>query len=442
MGLRRVVVMTVAALLGAVAVATQYNRPGPSPSAAAVPAPPQWVGAWAAPMSDGDRGDFGDGPYTVRNVVRLSVGGSAVRLRLSNAFGGDEAEFGPVTVALADPQGAGGLGGPAAPVTFGGNLTVDVPDGGSVVSDPVPFEVADGATLAVSVHVPDPPPRASRHILALRTQYAAEGDHAADESSDAFDRTSTSWWYLTGVDVAGSGATGTVVAFGDSITDGHGSTFGKDRRWPDVLADRLEAAPQRLAVVNSGISGNLLLPDADDADWGDGEGEGDGEERVESGDGDVAESARAAAGDDKRGRPGVDRAERDIAEPPATRTVVLMLGINDIRHTDEPDAADVWAGYERIVAAAHGQGVRVIGSTLLPIGGTDLWTEERERVREQVNERIRAGELFDGFVDADAAVRDPDDPSRMRDGLHTGDWLHPSDAGYRAIADAIDLSIL
>ncbi len=358
--------------------------------------------------------------YTVRNVVRISVGGTALRLRLSNVFGAGAATFGPVTVALADPDSAKGLAGDATAVTFGGGPVVRVAAGGAVVSDPVPLVTDDGATLVVSIHVPVAPPRVSRHVLALRDTYVAEGEHTGDASGDAFDRRARSWFFLAGVDVAGSGARGAVLTFGDSITDGHGSTFGADRRWPDVLAARLERSTlgDRLAVVNAGISGNRLLDT--------------GEPRLESG---------PAAGPRPRGRAGVTRAERDIAEPAGTRTMVLMLGINDIRADATPTVAEVWSGYERVVATARARGIRVLGATLLPFGGSGRFTAAREAVRLRVNERIRAGELFDGYVDADAAVRDPDDPSRMRKKFQK-DWLHPNDEGYRAIAEAVDLSIL
>jgi lysophospholipase L1-like esterase len=437
----RIVLTTVAAALLAFAATLLYGQPvhrsvgspaaagtpaaGRIPAAAgspAAPAQPQWVGTWAASMSDGPvRADVaGDAPtYTVRNIVRISVGGDALRLRLSNVFGAGAAMFGPVTVALADPDAAKGLAGDATAVTFGGATAVGVAAGGAVVSDPVPLVTDDGATLVVSIHVPVPPPRVSRHVLALRDTYIAEGEHAADASGDAFDRRATSWFFLAGIDVAGSGARGAVLTFGDSITDGHGSTFGADRRWPDVLAARLERSTGgRLAVVNAGISGNRLL-DTDDP-------------RLESG---------TTAGPRPRGRSGVARADRDIAEPAGTRTMVLMLGINDIRADATPTVAEVWSGYERIVATARARGIRVLGATLLPFGGSGRFTAAREAVRSQVNERIRAGELFDGFVDADAAVRDPDDPARMRRKFQK-DWLHPNDAGHRAIAEAVDLSIL
>jgi lysophospholipase L1-like esterase len=399
---RRRVLAVASAVLLAVPLAVQATA-GPALAA------PRWVPTFGTAMTEGGTTDFTGTSYTVRNFVPASIGGTAVRVTLSNVFGGGTATFGRVTVAVANDASPRGTQSTPARLTFGGSGTVSVAAGGTATSDRLPFTVPAGVDLAISVFLSAAPQRATRHRSAYQHNHIAAGDHAADSTAASFIRSSTSWFYVTQVDVDTAAPKGGVVTFGDSITDGAGSTVNGDKRWPNALARRLQALPEanRLGVVNAGISGNQVL---------------------------------AATGD--FGPSGVARAQRDIADRAGIRTVIVLEGINDIRKDPPVGVAQLWAGYEKIAATARTQGIRVIGGTLLPFNGGSKYTTAREQIRQQINVRIRQGMLYDGYVDFDAAVRDPADPTRMRATLHSGDWLHPNDAGYQTMANAVNLSIL
>jgi lysophospholipase L1-like esterase len=242
----------------------------------------------------------------------------------------------------------------------------------------------------------------------MQFSYAGDGDHAGDTGADGFTSTASSFYYVTELDVENTDAPGSVVAFGDSITNGNSSTENADRRWTDDLARRLRARParERLGVLNSGISGNRLTHDG------------------------------------AYGQGALIRYRRDILDRAGVRTVVLLEGVNDIRQEPPTGAGELWDGYRRIVDACHAKGLRVLGGTVTPFQGALRWTPGRERIRRQVNARIRGGRLFDGYIDFDAAVRDPGNHARLRPEFQSGDWLHPSDAGYAAMAAAVDLAAL
>ncbi|MCX4766119.1 SGNH/GDSL hydrolase family protein [Streptomyces sp. NBC_01275] len=397
-------------------------------------APPGWTGSWATATS----GHPAVGPWTdrtLRLVVHTSAGGPRVRLRFENAFASAPLRIGGATVAVraapgpeaaaGTPAGARGVprrrahGGAAAhgtpvPLSFGGAAGVEVPAGAQAVSDPLAFAVPAGADLLVSFHLPGTVASAPVHGLAVQRSYVSEpGDHTADAGGTAYTSTVTSWPLLTGVDV-GDGV-GAVALLGDSITDGSRSTTDANRRWPDALAARLrrQDAVPRYGVLNVGISGNRVVADRYP---------GDGVSK------------------DLAGVSAVHRLDRDVFARTGVRTLVVFEGINDLG--DGTQAARVIEGLREIAVRARERGVRVLGATLLPCGGATRCTAAVEAERAVVNAWIREADAFDGVLDFDRALRDPAAPARLLPAYDSGDHLHPGDAGYAALAQAVDLKLL
>ncbi|WP_225825230.1 SGNH/GDSL hydrolase family protein [Streptomyces naphthomycinicus] len=371
--------------------------PGLTVPAVAQPAPLPWTGSWETAPSGTAAALPG---AAVRNVVHLSVGGVAVRVRLSNRLGTRPLRLGTVTVALRRAAGPDAVPGSLRTATFHGAREVTVPPGAEAVTDPVRLTVPSAADLLVTVHTPDDSGPATYHRTALQTSYLARAGagRAADEDGAAYTAAINRWYYVTGVDVRGVAA-GSVVAFGDSLTDGNGSTPDANRRWPDRLAQRLR--PYRLGVLNAGIAGNRLLHDG------------------------TGPSALA-------------RLDTDALDRAGVRVLVVFEGINDIKGVPEASDATAYAdAYRALVARAHARGVRVVGVTLTPYGGYSAWTPAREAVRLQVNGFIRTGRVFDAVADADAAVRDPADPARILPAYDPGDHLHFNDTGMAVVADTV-----
>ncbi|MGV9904049.1 GDSL-type esterase/lipase family protein [Streptomyces sp. NPDC003388] len=369
--------------------------PGTAARAVAETTAPRWTGSWEAAPS-GTAAALSGAAF--RNVVHLSVGGGAVRVRLSNRLGTAPLRLGAVTVALRRGAGADAVPGTLRNATFQGAPTATVPPGRDLLTDPVPLAVPAAADLLVTVLTPDGSGPATFHRTALQTSYLAPvgAGHAADETGAAYTRATGSWYYVTGVDVLGT-AEGSVVAFGDSLTDGNGSTPGANHRWPDRLAGRLT----RLGVLNAGVAGNRLLREG------------------------TGPSALA-------------RLDADALDRAGARTLVVLEGINDIKGTPVADDPAAFAdAYRALVARAHARGIRVVGVTLTPYAGYTAYTADGEAVRRKVNAFIRTGGAFDAVADADAAVRDPARPERIRPGYDPGDHLHFNDAGMRAIADTV-----
>ncbi|MFJ1804670.1 MULTISPECIES: SGNH/GDSL hydrolase family protein [unclassified Streptomyces] len=410
-----------------VSVASDHG-PGRDPGRAALAAAPGpgdaapistgvWVGTWAAAPVSGEPGTAADGTAgrTVRNVVHTSVGGTSARVTLSNLYG-----TGPLTVTHATLAVAAD-GGSAAAVpdtlrrlTFGGATVVVVPAGGQTVSDAVTVAVPHDSDVLVSIYSPTSAGPVTYHPHARQTNYVAEGESTEDVTGAAFTGAGEYWRYLTALDVLSNEADGTVVAFGDSITDGVTSTSGTNRRWPDVLADRLRASvaddgdAPRYGVVNEGISGNQVLVD-----------------------------------DPRRGAAGLNRFERDVLGRTNAKVVVIDLGVNDIlRNPRLADPQAVVDGLRTLVERAHARGVKVVGSTLTPFRGHRGYTGAREDVRQRINRAIRADGVFDEVVDFDKALRDPYDPRSLRPEYDSGDHLHPSDRGYRKMAETVGLTKL
>ncbi len=397
-----------AALAFAVALAS------PVPSHAA-DAGGRWATSWYASPQPAWGGEFilptGVPPVlddrTLRETVRISTGGNRIKLVFSNRYGHAPVAIGRVRVAL------DGVSGDAHAVTFGGQMGATVAPGAQLVSDAVDLAVAPLARLAVLTWLPGPTRIDSFHWGAQQTVGVAAGDRTAD-AGFAPQSVVAGRLFLSGVLVDGAAAPHVVVALGDSITDGNGSAPDRDRRWPDALARRL--APHGIAVANAGISGARLLRDG------------------------MGASALA-------------RLEQDVLAQPGARDLIVLLGTNDIGWPGSPFAPaeaparldDLVRGYTQLVVAAHARGVRVIGATLPPFEGAlegtpyaGHYSEAKDSLRRAVNRWIRAGGAFDAVVDFDAVLRDPRHPGRLRPDYDSGDHLHPGDAGYAAMAQALD----
>jgi lysophospholipase L1-like esterase len=377
-----------------------------------------WLTTWAAgftPVSaqfGPSQAGFAD--QTLRQVVHTSVGGGAVRLRLSNTYGDRPLHVGRATVAVAtEPAGGRAHVQPlsARPLTFGGAAAVVVPPGGDVLSDAVTLPVPPDHDLAVSLWFPEPTGPPSGHLVALETSYVGAGDLVDDWGPGfAGARPIRSAFYVSAVDVLAEDPAGTVVLLGDSLTDGAGGHDDAEARWPDVVVDRLSGAgPLRLGVANVGIAGNPLLP-----------GRG---------------STSASA---------LERFDHDVLAHADVSTVMVLLGTNDLVGRGSTGAAIV-EGLRQMVARGHAAGLRVIGATIPPLAGPqDPPTPAAlELARTQVNRQVLDGGLgFDGVVDMDAALRDPADPTRVLGRYAWFGGLHPDDEGHRAMGRAVDLALL
>jgi lysophospholipase L1-like esterase len=305
------------------------------------------------------------------------------------------------------------------PLTFSGRASVTIPPDALVLSDPVRLAVPAAGDLAISLYLPKAVTGAGIHYSAQQTSYVGRGDLTAAESI-ASASTITSWVFLTGVDVLAAEDAATLVAFGDSITDGARSTIDTNRRWPNVLASRLLARHgARIGVLDAGIGGNRILTDA--------------------------------ASNVRFGVNALARFDRDVLAQPGVKYVIVLEGINDLGHpgssapaTETVSADDIIAGLTQMIERAHEKGIRIFGATLTPFEGTPFpgyFNPEKEAKRKAVNQWIRNGKAFDGVIDFEKAVRDPQHPDRMLPAYDGGDHLHPGDAGYKAMGEAVDLSL-
>jgi lysophospholipase L1-like esterase len=375
----------------------------------------QWVASWAASPSDASSLRPRLQEQTLRMIVAPHLGGGTLRVHLSNRYGAAPVTLGPVSVAAAG-DGAAVQPGTLRPVRFAGAPTVTIPPGGEAVSDPVALAVAPFAGLAVSVFVPGSVPRPTEHVITRQRSWLTpprSGDHVADLGPGAFAKSgaggfSTGWYFLDAIDVLAPQGTGAVVAFGDSLTDGfqgEGSVLREqlagidaNARYPDDLARRLRAAGVPLSVVDEGIIGDQLL---------------------------VGGRARFAM---------------DGLRPAGVSDVIVLEGINDIGADPGIAASRLVDAYRGLVAQAHAAGVRIQLGTLTPDGGAR--GPQAEAVRREVNAWIRGQHVADGVVDFDAAVRDRSDSSRLDPAYDGSDHVHLDPAGYRAMADAVELGAL
>ncbi|MCI3245309.1 SGNH/GDSL hydrolase family protein [Streptomyces spinosisporus] len=379
-----------------------------------------WVGAWSASPAGAEPGTetTGMAGRSVRNVVHASVGGTSARITLSNLYGQS-----PLTITHASIAVAYADNTPAANadtmrrLTFGGSPAVVIPAGRQVLSDAVRIVVPQGSDVLVTTYSPSSSGPVTYHPHARQISYVAQGDRTEDATGAGYTEQVPYWRYLTALDVLSNESDGTVVAFGDSLTDGITSTQGANHRWTDVLSQRLRTAIEsgrdlpRYSVVNQGISGNQILADG-------------------------------------LGRPadnpsGLLRFSRDALDRTNVKVVVIDLGVNDIlRNPQLADPDKILDGLRTLVREAHSRGIKVIGATLMPFQGHRGYTPAREAVRQQVNAEIRSGRVYDAVVDFDKALRDPYNPRRLRSDYDSGDHLHPSDKGYARMADVFDLEDL
>jgi lysophospholipase L1-like esterase len=387
-----------------------------------VPANPQnlvgpslgWVGSWAAavtPAGPSGLSAAGVSNITMRQVAHLSIGGSGVRLRLSNRYGAKPVVIGTTTVA----SRRAAAGTPTVErtklvsVKFGGHLSITVPVGAEVVSDPIGITVADDSDLVISTYFPNPTGPLTRHPTGYATAFAAKGDKTRDLGASYRKMGGMARYLIDGVDVKSS-ARGSVVLFGDSITDGAATAVDRNQRYPDQLADMLLTQPEGrvLGVLNAGISGNRLL------------------------------SNSGTAGD-----AGLARFERDVIRRPGVRTVVVLEGINDIRASRGAiTLQQLIAAQRQLIRLAKAAGLTVIGATLTPFWGADYYTVAGEVTRQALNQWIRTSHEYDGVVDFDKAVRDPRAPLQFRASYDAGDHLHPNANGSRAMARTFNLGTL
>jgi lysophospholipase L1-like esterase len=384
--------------------------------------PPAWVATWAAsqqipePQNSLAPADLQD--VTIRQIVHLSVGGATLRVHLSNAFGTEPLHF--TSVHIARPLSASSPAiDPASDkaLSFSGSSDVTVPVGAEYISDPIDYAVAPLSNLAISFHLDTPPAQQTGHPGSRATSYYHHGDLVSATDLPAASKVDH-WYQISGVDVSAPQNAAAVVALGDSITDGHGATTNGNNRWTDVLAQRLQASPatQIVSVLNQGIGGNHLLTDG------------------------LGPNALA-------------RFDRDVLAQTGVRYLIVFEGVNDLggltREHEVPPAEHallverILAAYQQMLVRAHAHDITVIGATITPYTGSDYYHPgpASEADRQAINQWIRAAGHFDAVIDFDKVLRDPQQPSRLLPAYDSGDHLHPSPAGYRAMGEAIPLSL-
>jgi lysophospholipase L1-like esterase len=403
MNLRCAVTIAIAGLCATLPAAAAPHAAGPS-----------WGAAWYSPpfpptsnLIYNDVRVFNH--QTVRQVVRLEASGNRVRLRLTNELGLSSLKFGAVHIAMSSPNGVTEAKTDKQ-VLFGGKPDGEIKLGEALVSDPVDFKVKAHQLVAVSVYYPgrlSP----SGHLVSLRL--SKPGDHSA-ESVMPFTDINRAPSILSGVDVEAPEPHNVLVAFGDSITEGACSTPGWNRSWPQQLAVRLlKSRPgTNWTIINAGISGNRLLYDG-------------------------------------AGQKALDRFDRDVLGIAGLKSVVLLEGINDIgagstvaSDTGPRTAGDIIGAYKQLIDRTHARGIKIYGGTLTPYAGAAYFSDQGEAVRTAVNAWIKTSGAFDGVIDFDAATRDPEKPSHLIGSYQCGDDLHPNDAGYAAMADAVDIDLV
>lgn len=381
-----------------------------------------WVGSWAAsqqiPEPRNALPPEALNDATVRQIFHLSIGGGTLRVRLSNAFGTGPLHFASVHIARAVSPASSAIAPESdTALTFAGSPDVTVPAGAEYLSDPISFSVAPLSNLVVSYYLIAAPSRETGHPGSRETTWLLHGNHVSDPELQGTQEVEH-WYEVSGVDVLASPDSAGIVALGDSITDGHATTTNGNNRWTDVLAERLQAEPStsHISVLNEGTGGNHLLTDG-------------------------------------LGPNVLARFDRDVVAQAGVRWVIVFEGINDIgrlsRGSDVPESEhrelvhQIVSAYQQIIARAHAHGIIAIGATITPFAGSGYYhpASASEEDRTEINQWIRAPSNFDAAVDFDEVIRDPAHPDRILPAYDSGDHLHPSPAGYRAMANAIPLTL-
>jgi lysophospholipase L1-like esterase len=390
--------------------------------AISLPASATWVASWtASPHAPlGTEGIFAAASYdnvTLTQILRLSEGGTQLRVRFSNRYGAAPLTIGAARVVRIDDAGKE-IAGSARTLTFGGEAGAVIPRGAPFATDVVKLDVPSLSRLKVEFYLPTATGPCTCHITGVDELAVSPPGNFVGKP---FTPVSKAQYraFLSAVEVDSPKALGTIVAFGDSITDGVGATAGANRRWPDILANRLQAAGKHWAVANAAISGNRVLSPG------------------------MGESALA-------------RFDEDVLSLPHVKYMIVFEGVNDLGNRfgsginvpglpalDQPQITveQMIAGYKQLIARAHDKGIKVIGSPIGPYKGAAYWSEAGEAARQKINEWILKGGAFDGIVRIDTAFADPADPRQMREGFHMGDHLHGNDAGLKAVGDSIDLNL-
>lgn len=371
-----------------------------------------WVATWMASPMEGTWSDSFQN-QTVRMIAHVSLGGSRVRVEFSNAFGKQSLTIGAAHVGI-QAKDAAIMAGSDRALKFNGSPSATIPPGALEISDSVDLSVSPLSNLAVSIFVPEQTEPATYHGSGLHTTYiSGPGNFTADQAMSS-QWTTTSYYWLSAMDVEGSTDSSAIVALGDSITDGAHSSVDANMQWPSQLAKRLQenAGTSNVAVVNAGIGGNRILHDV-------------------------------------TGPNALERLDREVIARGGVKYLIVLEGINDLGWPHQPaahgsqevTAEQLIGGLRQIIDRAHAHGIKVFGATLTPYEGANYYSEEGEEKREAINRWIRTSGAFDGVIDFEAAVRDPKNPKRFLPANDSGDHLHPNDTGYTAMAGAIDLSL-
>ncbi|WP_239144590.1 SGNH/GDSL hydrolase family protein [Streptomyces sp. SID14515] len=390
---------------------------------------PMWTGTWGTAVQRPVEGSEDWGPnwsrqgfadQSVRQVVRLSTGGSTVRIRLSNTYGTTPLRITAATIGRSAGD-AQVWPGTSRKLTFGGSRSATIAPGRDLVSDAGALRTSPLEKLAVTLYFADRTGPATFHRFTTATSYRAPGSRLTDDGGDAFTASTNAWYFLSGVEVSGAATPrrGTVVAFGDSLVDGTGAAPGADVRFTDKLAERIAADRRPLDVVNAGIGGNRILDDS------------------------------PCYGDKA-----TDRFRRDVLDRPGVRSVIIHLGGNDLAAPAMGDpcmgsaphvtARRIINAHKELIRAARARGVKAVGATILPMKGAlfPAYSERGERIRTTVNHWIRTSGAYDSVLDVDRALAHPADPALPRPGYVFPDGVHPNEAGSHAIASAMDLDAL
>jgi len=383
-------------------------------------AKPHWIGTWSTPQQVPEPANalpaHSMDNATLRQLVRTSVGGSAFRIRVSNAFGTGPLRIDSIHVSRAVAPNSSQIDTASdRAVTFSGQSDIVVPAGAEYLSDPVTMPIAPLTTLAISMHFSDQPTGQTGHPGSRATSYLIPGDRVTDTELAGATKIEH-WYFLTEVDAAETPQSSAVAVVGDSITDGHGVPTDSNERWTDVLAQRLVAAHRNVGVLNLGIGGNRILLDG-------------------------------------LGPNAVARFDRDVIDRPGVKYLIVLEGVNDLGTSthDHPISAEehralvqhIIAGYAQMIARVHDHGIKAIGATIMPYAGSGYYHPDaaNEADRQAINAWIRTPGHFDAVVDFDKLMRDPKRPTYLRPDYDLGDGLHPSVKGYRAMGDAVPLSL-